>query len=136
MSRLSEKECLIEEKILRAYEDYASKLLEEDDYLAVKSKLNADKAELEQKRGELERKHAALEKTINQYESLAEHLKVFLNATEFDEGLVKELVDKIFVSDDGSVEIIFSCKDLFESRLLKEYLCENGENEDGNCKIS
>ena len=136
LSRLSEKECLIEEKILRAYEDYASKLLEEDDYLAVKSKLNADKAELEQKRGELERKHAALEKTINQYESLAEHLKVFLNATEFDEGLVKELVDKIFVSDDGSVEIIFSCKDLFESRLLKEYLCENGENEDGNCKIS
>jgi len=136
LSRLTEKERLIDEKILRAYEDYASKLLEEDDYLAIKSKLNADKAELEQKRGELERKHAALEKTINQYESLAEHLKVFLNATEFDEGLVKELVDKIFVSDDGSVEIIFSCKDLFESRLLKEYLCENGENEDGNCKIS
>ena len=32
-------------------------------------------------------------------------MKKFLDVQEFDEGLVKELVSKIFVSDDGKVEI-------------------------------
>lgn len=131
LSRVAEKERLIEEKTMRAYEDFASKLLDVDDYLAIKSKLNLEKAEIEQKREELQRKAAALKKSIAQYEKLAEHLEEFLNVNEFDENLVRELIDKILVSDDGSVEIVFSCSDLYENALLKEYLSvgEGIENE-------
>ena len=136
LSRLAEKERLIEEKTMRAYEDYACKLLDEDDYLAVKEKLHTEKKEIELKQEELRRKSSELKQSIRQYEELAGRLESFLNATEFDEGLVKELVEQILVSEDGSVEIIFTCRDLFGDTLLQEYLTESEEIRSGDCEIS
>ena len=63
-----------------------------------------------------------MKKSIAQFQGLAERLEGFMDVREFDEGLVKELINKILVSDDGRVEIEFSCVDVFQNVLIEEYL--------------
>ena len=56
ISRIEERERIIEERLLKAYEDFAEKLLDEDEYLYLKGKMKDEKAEIEQKKEEMKNK--------------------------------------------------------------------------------
>lgn len=122
IGRLVEKEQNLDDKILKAYMDYADKLLDEEDYLMIKEKLIRDKEKVIAKKEELQRKLADMKKAIAQFHGLAEQMEKFLDVRDFNEGLVKELVSKILVSDDGRIEIEFSCVDVFQNTLIEEFL--------------
>lgn len=132
ISRLTEKEKILDDKILRAYADYADKLLDEDEYLMIKKKLADDKETVVVKKKALQCKLTEMMAAIAQFQGMAERLEKFLDVQEFDEELVKELVNKILVSDDGRVEIEFSCSDVFQNALIEEFLAsakeEGGQN--------
>lgn len=132
ISRLTEKEKILDDKILRAYADYADKLLDEDEYLMIKKKLADDKETVAVKKKALQCKLTEMMAAIAQFQGMAERLEKFLDVQEFDEELVKELVNKILVSDDGRVEIEFSCSDVFQNALVEEFLAsakeEGGQN--------
>lgn len=125
--RLSEREQELDDRILRAYVDYADKLLDAEEYQFIKDKLIADKAVISDKKKKLEKKQIEMEQSVRQYQEVTEQLEVNLNETEFNEQLVKELVNKIWVSDDGSVSIEFKCQDVFNNPLITEYITENTE---------
>lgn len=138
ISRMEEKEREFEEKTLRAYMDYADKLLDEEEYQMIKEKLAKDKDAAIAKKEELQHKLADMKKSIRQFHGLADRLEQYLEVQEFDEALVKELVNKIYVSDDGRVEVEFSCGDVFQNALIEEFIdlvskerCELG-NDDRN----
>ena len=125
--RLSEREQELDDRILRAYVDYADKLLDAEEYQLIKDKLIADKAVISDKKKKLEKKQIEMEQAVRQYQEVTEQLEVNLNETEFNEQLVKELINKIWVSDDGSVSIEFKCQDVFNNPLITEYITENTE---------
>ena len=125
--RLSEREQELDDRILRAYVDYADKLLDAEEYQFIKDKLIADKAVISDKKKKLEKKQIEMEQAVRQYQEVTEKLEVNLNETEFNEQLVKELINKIWVSDDGSVSIEFKCQDVFNNPLITEYITENTE---------
>lgn len=133
ISRLTEKEKVLEYKILKAYMDYADKLLDEEEYLMIKKKLADDKETVAAKKEALQRKLTDMKASIEQFQALAGRLEQFLDVQEFDEGLVKEFVNKIFVSDDGRVEIEFSCSDVFQNVLVEEFLASAKEEGDETC---
>ena len=122
ISRLAEKERILDEKLLKAYMDYADKLLDEEDYQLVKTKLAGDKEKVLLQKEELQRRLTDMNKSVAQFQGLAKRLDQYLDVQEFDERLVKELVNKILVSDDGRVEIEFSCSDVFQNVLIDEYI--------------
>lgn len=135
--RMEEKEHSIDEKILQAYMDYAEGLLEEDEYKAVKRRFAAQKEETVSKKEEQMRKLAAIKKEVEQFQAMAEDLEKYLDMEGFNQKLADELVERIIVDNDGSVEVVFSCKDVFESAVLNEYIkaAEEGGS-DGNCDVS
>lgn len=139
ISRLTEKEKVLADKILKAYMDYADKLLDEEEYLIIKKKLTNDKETVTAKKEALRRKLADMKASVERFQTLASKLEKFLDVQEFDEGLVKELVNKIFVSDNGRVEIEFSCSDFFQNVLIEEFLAsakeEGGETGNGDCNL-
>ena len=139
ISRLTEKEKGLENKILKAYMDYADNLLDEEEYLMIKKKLTDDKETVIAKKNVFQRKLTDVKASIEQYRTLADRLKKFLDVQEFDEGLVKELVSKIFVSDDGKVEIEFSCSDIFQNVLIDEFLASakvgGGKTDNDDCNL-
>lgn len=133
ISRLEERKRITEEKLLKAYEDYADQLLDEEEYIAVKKKLTTEKCEIEHKLEAQKSKLEELNRAIEQYEGLVAHLERYLEVPEFDEKLVKELVSRIYVSDDGGVEVVFQCEDVFQNALIEEYLRQ--ENDDEYCDL-
>ena len=139
ISRLTEKEKGLENKILKAYMDYADNLLDEEEYLMIKKKLTDDKETVIAKKNVFQRKLTDVKASIEQYRTLTDRLKKFLDVQEFDEGLVKELVSKIFVSDDGKVEIEFSCSDIFQNVLIDEFLASakvgGGKTDNDDCNL-
>lgn len=129
ISRLEERERITEERMLKAYEDFADQLLDEEEYLIVKEKLAMEKSEIEQKLEAQKSKLEELNRAIEQYEGLAARLGRYLEVPEFDEKLVKELVSRIYVSDDCGVEVVFQCEDVFQNALIDEYLRQEDEDE-------
>lgn len=127
IARLLERENEIDERILKAYMDYAEKLLDTDEYQMIKEKLIGDKEALTVKRKALEKKRIEMNRMVQQYKQVASRLENALQETEFNEELVKELIEKIWVSDDGSVSIEFKCQDVFTSPLVDEFILENAE---------
>ncbi len=129
ISRLKERERITEEKLLKAYEDYADQLLNEEEFIAVKEKLTTEKREIEQKLEAQKSKLEELNRAIEQYEGLTARLERYMEIPEFDEKLVKELVSRIYVSDDGGVEVVFQCEDVFQNALIEEYLRQEDDDE-------
>ena len=140
ISRLEEKERDLDEKLLKAYMDYADKLLDEEEYQMVKEKLTRDREAIYTKKEVLENKLGDMKKAVSKFHGLAERLERFWDIQEFDEELVKDLVDKIYVSDNGNVEIMFSCCDVFQNTLIDEFLGNIGwegcERRDEYCYLS
>lgn len=132
INRLDEKKRILDEKILRAYMDYADGVLDEEDYQSVKERLTADLEKVTAKQDGLKQKLQDMEKSVAQFQKLAERLGQYLEVREFDEALVRELVDKIYVSDDGRVWIEFSCTDVFQNALVEEFLTYA---EEGGCEV-
>ena len=72
----------------------------------------------------LEQKLMNMEQAVKKYQEYVDGLEEYLQVPEFNPSLVKELVNKILVSDDGRVEIGFKCQDVFQNELVLEYMGE------------
>ncbi|MDD3415786.1 MAG: recombinase family protein [Lachnospiraceae bacterium] len=124
ISRLMEQEQNLEDKMMKAYMDYADQLLDADDYRMVKEKMIRDRQEKTEKRETLEQKLMNMELAVKKYQEFVDGLEEYLQVPEFNPTLVKELVNKIWVSDDGRVEIEFKCQDIFQNDLVLEFMGE------------
>lgn len=58
-----------------------------------------------------------LEKRMRICDEQMERMRAILNQKEFDEELVHELIKKIYVGIDNSVEIEFKCSDPYQEVL-------------------
>jgi DNA invertase Pin-like site-specific DNA recombinase len=129
VARLSQRIQEVEERTIKAYEDFAEKLLDEEDYIMVKEKLNRDKLILADKRDKMNDKLKEMERVTRKYREQAQHLEEYLEVKDFDERLVKELVSRILVSSDDTVTLEFKCGDVYRDALVDEFLAENGKEE-------
>lgn len=125
ISRLSEKEKGLEDKLLKAFEDHAEGLLDDEEYRIVKHKLSRDKEDTISKRQEFEKKLIATTNAVEQLKAKANELSAYLDNPAFDEAIVKELVNRIVVYDDGRVTVEFACADVFQNALIDDFLAGN-----------
>jgi DNA invertase Pin-like site-specific DNA recombinase len=129
VARLGQRIQEVEERIIKAYESFAEKLLDEEEYLMIKEKLNKDKQVLMEKQKAMSDKLKEMERALKQYQEQAQHLEKYLEVTDFDERLVKELVGRIWVWDDSKISLEFKCENVFDNALVDEFLTENGRKE-------
>lgn len=129
IARLEEKIHVTDDKILKAYMNFVEGLLEEDEYQFIKQKLGTDKEELEKSRDEIWRKLQEMEQTVKRYHDLADHLSEYMDSKEFNEELVNELVHRIYVGDQGKIEIVFNCEDVFQNALIDEFITGHIESD-------
>ena len=115
----------IEDKLTRAYMDFVVELLDENEYLLIKKKLGDDKRVASEKIDKLKVKLIDMKNAVEVYEQQTEQLEKYLNVQEIDANIVDALIEKIWISDDRSIEIVFKCKDIFENPLVDEYINEN-----------
>lgn len=76
---------------------------------------------------ELQRKQGSIDAAIAQFHDWADRLRGNLKSTAFDEVLVNELVSRINIYDIEHIEVEFSCKDVFRTEWMSEWLGEPKE---------
>ena len=106
-----------EERRLRLYEDYKAEILDEEEYSQLKEHYIAEKQRLEQELQKQRQRSLELEKKMRICDEQMERMRAILNQKEFDEELVHELIKKIYVGIDNSVEIEFKCSDPYQEVL-------------------
>lgn len=106
-----------EERRLRLYEDYKAEILDEDEYSQLKEHYIAEKQRLEHELQKQRQRALELEKRIKICDAQMERMRGILNQNEFDEELVHELIKKIYVGMDNSVEVEFKCSDPYQEVL-------------------
>lgn len=106
-----------EERRLRLYEDYKAEILDEDEYSQLKEHYIAEKQRLEHELQKQRQRTLELEKRIKICDAQMERMRGILNQNEFDEELVHELIKRIYVGMDNSVEVEFKCSDPYQEVL-------------------
>ena len=106
-----------EERRLRLYEDYKAEILDEDEYSQLKEHYIAEKQRLEHELQKQRQRALELEKRIRICDAQMERMRGILNQNEFDEELVHELIKRIYVGMDNSVEVEFKCSDPYQEVL-------------------
>lgn len=106
-----------EERRLRLYEDYKAEILDEDEYSQLKEHYIAEKQRLEHELQKQRQRALELEKRIKICDAQMERMHGILNQNEFDEELVHELIKRIYVGMDNSVEVEFKCSDPYQEVL-------------------
>ena len=106
-----------EERRLRLYEDYKAEILDDDEYSQLKEHYIAEKQRLEHELQKQRQRALELEKRIKICDAQMERMHGILNQNEFDEELVHELIKRIYVGMDNSVEVEFKCSDPYQEVL-------------------
>lgn len=123
VGRLRAKEQKIEERLMRAYMDYADKLLDEGEYSDIRKKLVAEKESLQEEIVAAEEKAAELNRSVAGFKEFANHMADFLEVKELTQELADELIEKIVIYNDGErIEIVYKCQNIIENALLDAYL--------------
>lgn len=123
VGRLRAKEQKIEERLMRAYMDYADKLLDEGEYSDIRKKLVAEKESLQEEIIAAEEKAAELNRSVAGFKEFANHMADFLEVKELTQELADELIEKIVIYNDGErIEIVYKCQNIIENALLDAYL--------------
>ncbi len=106
-----------EERKSSLYSDYVDGLLEKEEYQCLKERYISEQQKLEEKRQETMQALQSALKKARIIDEQVKHLEQYLDCREFNEGLVRELVDAIYVGIDNSIEIRFKCNDVYEQWL-------------------
>ena len=107
----------IEERVLKAYEDYVDGAIEREDYIRLKEKLAAEKKKAESAIGILEAEELELKDRAGEFLKTTENFEEYLDAEGYSAEIVDRLVDKIEYSTDGSLTLTLKCADVYEEVL-------------------
>ena len=107
------------EQLYADYADYVAGVVDSEDYQLIREDYSRQYDGLRAALQEAENKKTEVERQIEEYMNMTSHLEEHLDNFEFDIQLVKSLVQKIEVSADKWIRIVFGFQDVF-TELGKE----------------
>lgn len=103
-----------EETSATLYENFATGLLDEQEYLTLKEHYVQEKEKLEDGINQAQARKRMVEKSIDDFLEIEKNLEQYLDDRSFNQKLIDELVDKIYVSSKGMIEVRMKCSDVFQ----------------------
>ena len=116
---LTDKVGQMAKKREQLYADYVAGVVDSEDYQLIREDYSRQYDGLRAALQEAENKKVQVEQQIEEYLNMTSHLEEHLDNFEFDIQLVKSLVQKIEVSADKRIRIVFGFRDVF-TELGKE----------------
>ena len=107
----------IEERITKAYEEYAEGALDKAAYAALKKKLGAERKKATSAVGALEREEEELKDKAGRFLKITEGFEEYLDREGYSQDIVDRLVERIDYFPDGSLKLTLKCADVYEEML-------------------
>ena len=102
-----------ENRIAALYEDLADGAISNEEYQELKEHYLSERDRLKKEQKEAEKEQRNADKAVAAFLTQVEKLEERLDEVAFQQDLSDELVERIEISEDGSIEIHFSCEDVF-----------------------
>ena len=102
-----------ENRIAALYEDLADGTIKHDEYQELKEHYLSERDRLKMEQKEAEKEQRDADKAVAAFLARVETLEKRLDEVAFQQDLSDELVERIEISEDGSIEIRFACEDVF-----------------------
>lgn len=103
-----------EETSATLYENFATGLLDEQEYQILREHYTEEKEKLETGIREAQTRKRVVEKSIEEFLEIEKNLEKYLDERSFNQKMIDELVEKIYVSSKGMIEIQMKCSDVFQ----------------------
>ena len=110
---LTDKVSQMAKKREQLYADYVAGVVDSEDYQLIREDYSRQYDGLRAALQEAENKKVQVEQQIEEYLYMTSHLEEHLDNFEFDIHLVKTLVQRIEVSTDKRIRIVFGFRDIF-----------------------
>lgn len=104
-----------EDSIAKLYMDFSEGIVDTDTYQLLKMRYQETKEKVKAELKYAEKKSREIEDNINKFLELAENLEQHLSNNEYEDDFIRELVDTIWVSADGAIEVRFRCEDVYKN---------------------
>lgn len=104
-------EKLKKDKLLR-YEDYTIGGITKEEFMRLKEEMNLREAELELQKEELQKQIEEMSQVLSEKNDSIVNMKEYRSVETLDRKLVNELIEKIMVSPDGEVKIVWNFMDI------------------------
>ncbi len=124
IGRLAEKNQELDDRLLKAYTDFADQLLSEDEYRIIKEKYREMQKTFMMEQRELQRKLDDMKREVERFCRWTDELKAGMEGIGFNEKLVSQIVSKIIVEDIHHITVVFRCQDVYRQEMIDEYLAE------------
>lgn len=103
-----------EETSATLYENFATGLLDEQEYQMLREHYTEEKEKLETGIREAQTRKRVVEKSIEEFLEIEKNLEKYLDERSFNQKMIDELIEKIYVSSKGMIEIQMKCSDVFQ----------------------
>ena len=104
----------VEETSATLYENFSEGLLSEEEFRELKEHYTSEKQKIHEEMKRVQARQRIVEKQIQEFLDMEKHLEQYLDDRSFNQKLIDELVDKIYVSSKGMIEIQMKCSDVFQ----------------------
>ncbi|MDD3186170.1 MAG: recombinase family protein [Anaerostipes sp.] len=115
----------INEKSTALYENYAEGIIDIDEFICLKEQYATEKENLQEQQKQVEERFRNVKKNMDEFLNLEKRFEQYIGDRTFNEKLIHELVDCIYVSSKGAIEIKFKCDDVF-SKITEKMEMEVG----------
>lgn len=103
----------INEKSTALYENYAEGIIDVDEFICLKEQYATEKENLLEQQKRVEERFRNMKKNMDEFLNMEKRFEQYIGDRTFNEKLIHELVDCIYVSSEGAIEVRFKCDDVF-----------------------
>ena len=103
----------INEKSAALYENYAEGIIDVDEFICLKEQYATEKENLLEQQKLVEERFRNMKKNMDEFLNMEKRFEQYIGDRTFNEKLIHELVDCIYVSSEGAIEVRFKCDDVF-----------------------
>lgn len=107
LEHLKKEHALIQKYKKKTYENFIDEILSKDEYLSYKSEYERQEQAIRKKIEQIELEKDQISESIQEYENWLEKFIKYGSVEEITREMVVELIDKILINKDMSIDIIF-----------------------------
>lgn len=130
ISSLTLKINSIQEKRARLYDDFATKILNEEEYLFAKEKYDAEFSKLNLLFEEATKRQSEYNSVVSSKNDWIKLMKSVSKAKKLTQTLVDKTIERINVYDGGNIEVVMKYNDIYELTILAIAELTGGEHND------
>ena len=114
---MKKKEADLDDLILNLYKDLAKGIINEKEYKELNEHYLKEKEDVKDRIKDLNETVFKMRRQIDAFENLGTKIIGYLDDSVDSQTLIDELVERVYVSEDGSIEIVFKCNDIIENYM-------------------